>query len=173
MKSIPHGALLWRCLYAVTRPFASQAVVARDVRKRSRQEFVADLVDDGVGPHATVAGRDATLYLLSGAVPVTVVGVYLVVLGLALVLRPVLGSDVAGDVLAVVAACLMPFLFLVLPFSARFAVARRQLHAWQRRGEPQDERPTDSSLPAVWDTALGFAAGAVFGGMIVAGLVVG
>ncbi|MDM8084564.1 hypothetical protein QUV83_07305 [Cellulomonas cellasea] len=150
--------------------FATKAVQRRDARGRSRAQLAADVVDDGIGPEASVWGRDHALEMLTYALLGVFGGAYGCLLTAAMLLRPAIGPVAAGNALAVGAALLFPLAGLVFPLSLRFALARRQLRGWERRGEPEDERPGDASLPSKSDLVVGIALGGTFGLMLVLGI---
>jgi len=170
VRSIPHDRLLWRFLHRVMAIFATKAVQTRDARGRSRAQLAADVVDDGIGPEASVWGRDHALEMLTYSFLGMFGCIYGCLLTAAMLLRPAIGPAAAGNALAVGAALLFPLAGLVLPLSLRFARARRQLRGWEARGEPGDERPVDASLPGKADLVVGILMGATFGLLLIVGI---
>ncbi|WP_250443629.1 hypothetical protein [Actinotalea sp. C106] len=172
-KFLREDALAWRVLYCISRPSKKKSWPAHDARGRSREQIATDIVNDGLGPDASVWGRHYAVEALTNAILVACAAAYFPLLGVALLVRPFFGALATGNALALVLAALFPVLGLVVPMSVRLARAVRQLRAWEGRGEPEDERPVDGSLPGVPDLAIGMSLGAVLSAMIVIGVVVG
>ncbi|WP_024287209.1 hypothetical protein [Cellulomonas sp. KRMCY2] len=173
VRFIRESALAWRALHRISRVFVTKAIVARDVRGRSREQLAADIVNDGLGPRASVWGRDHAVEMLTYAVPIVATAAYVPLLVGALLVRPIFGGPATGNVLALAAAVLFPVLGLVVPLSVRFARARHQLRAWEARGEPEDEQPVDGSLPRGVDAVIGMSIGGVLSIMMIAGVILG
>lgn len=169
-KFIREDALLWRILYRITALFITKRLSARDARGRSRSQIAAELVDEGIGPNASVSGRDHAVELLTVA-PLVVFGAgFALQLPITLLLRPTVGDMAAGNILAVGSGILFPVLGVVFPMSIRFWRARQQLRGWRSRAEPPDETPVDGSLPGKVDLAVGAAIGSVFSILLIVGV---
>lgn len=169
LRFIPQTSFTWRVLYRISKVFVTRKVVARDSGGRPREAIAAAIVNDGIGPRASVWGRDHALEMLTYAVPVSVCIVYVPVLAGALLARPVFGAHATGNALALISSVLFPVLGLALPLSLRFALARRQLRAWETKGMPTGEHPVDGSLPRRTD----FVGGLMIGALVSAALILG
>lgn len=163
VRFLDHNAIAWRAMAWISRPFATESLVSRDVRSRTREQFLADLVNDGLGLEATVEGRDHATNILAVAVPIAVTASSIPLFAVAVMLRHAAGLAAAGAFLMVVCAVLFPVLGLALPLSWRFWLARRQLSAWKSRDRPEGERPDNRSLPRAQDALVGLLIGGALG----------
>lgn len=154
----------------ISRPFATKAIVAQDIHRRSREQFIADLVNDGLGPEATVEGRDHATNMFAYAVPITVTAAWLSLSSIALIVREAIDIGAAKDLLVAVWLILLPIAGLVVPLAWRFWLARRQLRGWIARGKPSDERPSDRSLPRGRDVVVGLSIGGMLDAIMLLGI---
>ena len=170
IQFLSKNTLAWRVMSWISKPFATKAIVARDIHGRSREQFIADLVNNGLGPEATVEGRGHATNMFAYAVPIAVTAAWLPLSAISLGVREAGDTGAARDLLVAVWLFLLPITGLVVPLAWRFWLARRQLRGWIARGKPSDERPSNRSLPRGRDVLVGLSIGGMLNVIMLFGI---
>ena len=155
-------SLRWKILhfFQVHFEFYDDIYGATDAANLAR--IYVDITNAGVGPNASIKGREDALRILTKS-PTGVFSIgLLVAFVLASLLGLLFGREMWGDAFLLGMAIMFPIAGLPFPLAVRWTRAQSQLKAWRKRGEPEGEQPIDGSLPGVLDTIIGLSLGGYF-----------